>query len=151
MTTAVQRPPLNPVNVTIFVGLPLAALVLVPAWGLYHGYDAFQWLWALAFLAEFLIGGITGIFLGASGAGGSTFSLGFMTLPNVFARMPLGQVVVFERKGHISDLVETGQLMLRRHFLRFQGTSGSPVDMHQFTIAVSPHKVRGVPVVVINF
>ena len=50
MTTAAQRPPLIPVNVTIFVGFPLAALILVPAWGIYHGYDAFQWLWALAFL-----------------------------------------------------------------------------------------------------
>ena len=44
------KPPLNPVNVTIFVGLPLAALVLVPLWGIYRGYDSFQWLWALAFL-----------------------------------------------------------------------------------------------------
>ncbi len=44
------KPPLNPVNMTIFVGFPLAALLLVPAWGIYHGYDAFQWLWALAFL-----------------------------------------------------------------------------------------------------
>jgi stearoyl-CoA desaturase (delta-9 desaturase) len=50
MTTAAQRPPLIPVNVTIFVGFPLAALILVPAWGIYHGYDAFQWWWALAFL-----------------------------------------------------------------------------------------------------
>ncbi len=50
MTTAAERPPLNPVNVTIFVGFPLAALILVPAWGIYRGYDAFQWLWALAFL-----------------------------------------------------------------------------------------------------
>jgi stearoyl-CoA desaturase (delta-9 desaturase) len=45
-----SKPPLNPVNVALFVGLPLAALVLVPLWGIYHGYDAFQWLWALAFL-----------------------------------------------------------------------------------------------------
>jgi stearoyl-CoA desaturase (delta-9 desaturase) len=44
------KPPLEPVNVAIFVGLPLAALLLVPAWGIYHGYDSFQWLWALAFL-----------------------------------------------------------------------------------------------------
>lgn len=50
MTTPTTKPPLNPVNVTIFVGLPLAALVLVPLWGLYRGYDSFQWLWALAFL-----------------------------------------------------------------------------------------------------
>ena len=44
------KPPLNRINVVIFVGLPLAALVLVPLWGLYRGYDGFQWLWALAFL-----------------------------------------------------------------------------------------------------
>lgn len=44
------KPPLIKTNVAIFVGLPLAALVLVPLWGVYHGYDAFQWLWALAFL-----------------------------------------------------------------------------------------------------
>jgi stearoyl-CoA desaturase (delta-9 desaturase) len=44
------KPPLNPTNVVIFVGLPLAALVLVPLWGIYRGYDSFQWLWALAFL-----------------------------------------------------------------------------------------------------
>ena len=44
------KPPLLPINVAIFVGLPLAALVLVPAWGIYQGFDAFQWLWALAFL-----------------------------------------------------------------------------------------------------
>jgi stearoyl-CoA desaturase (delta-9 desaturase) len=50
MTTATHKPPFNPVNMTIFVGFPLAALVLVPFWGLYHGYDSFQWLWALAFL-----------------------------------------------------------------------------------------------------
>ena len=45
-----SKPPLNPINVVIFIGLPLAALVLVPFWGFYHGYDGFQWLWALAFL-----------------------------------------------------------------------------------------------------
>lgn len=44
------KPPLNITNVVIFVGFPLAALVLVPFWGIYHGYDGFQWLWALAFL-----------------------------------------------------------------------------------------------------
>ena len=44
------KPPLNMVNVIIFVGFPIAALVLVPLWGIYRGYDSFQWLWALAFL-----------------------------------------------------------------------------------------------------
>ena len=35
------------------------------------------------------------MFLGAAGVGDSSFSLGFVTLPNVFARMPLGQAVGF--------------------------------------------------------
>ncbi|MEM6581923.1 MAG: fatty acid desaturase [Pseudomonadota bacterium] len=50
MTIKQQKPPLNWTNISIFVGLPLAALLFVPAWGLYKGFDAFQWLWALAFL-----------------------------------------------------------------------------------------------------
>ena len=50
MTNTQKKPPLNLVNVAIFIGLPLAAIVLVPLWGLYAGFDTFQWLWALAFL-----------------------------------------------------------------------------------------------------
>jgi stearoyl-CoA desaturase (delta-9 desaturase) len=36
--------------VVIFLGFPVAALLLVPYWGLTEGYSAAQWLWALAFL-----------------------------------------------------------------------------------------------------
>ena len=50
MASQTSRPALIPINVAIFVGLPLLALVLVPVWGIYYGYDGFQWLWALAFL-----------------------------------------------------------------------------------------------------
>jgi stearoyl-CoA desaturase (delta-9 desaturase) len=50
MSNSDTKPPLNLINVVIFIGLPLAALVLVPFWGVYSGYDSFQWLWALAFL-----------------------------------------------------------------------------------------------------
>ncbi len=50
MPSATAKPPLIGINVILFVGLPLAALVLVPAWGLYAGYDTFQWGWALALL-----------------------------------------------------------------------------------------------------
>lgn len=49
-SNSATKPPLNLVNVPIFIGLPIAALILVPLWGIYHGYDSFQWLWALAFL-----------------------------------------------------------------------------------------------------
>ena len=50
MSESTAKPPLIVVNVVIFLGLPLAALLLVPTWGIYHGFDSFQWLWALAFL-----------------------------------------------------------------------------------------------------
>jgi stearoyl-CoA desaturase (delta-9 desaturase) len=45
-----NKPPFNVVNLVIFAGLPIAALILVPLWGITHGYDSVQWLWALAFL-----------------------------------------------------------------------------------------------------
>jgi stearoyl-CoA desaturase (delta-9 desaturase) len=44
------RPPLIPINAIIFLGFPLAALVLVPLWGFLHGYSAAQWAWAVVFL-----------------------------------------------------------------------------------------------------
>ncbi|MDE0950755.1 MAG: fatty acid desaturase [Halioglobus sp.] len=50
MTNNTTKPPLNMVNMVIFAGFPIAALILVPFWGMYQGYDSFQWLWALAFL-----------------------------------------------------------------------------------------------------
>jgi stearoyl-CoA desaturase (delta-9 desaturase) len=50
MTQSKTKPALIRINAAIFVGLPLAALLLVPAWGIYRGFDTFQWLWALAFL-----------------------------------------------------------------------------------------------------
>ena len=50
MSDHTAKPPFNPVNVIIFAGFPIAAMVLVPLWGMYRGYDGFQWLWALAFL-----------------------------------------------------------------------------------------------------
>jgi stearoyl-CoA desaturase (delta-9 desaturase) len=45
-----SKPALYPVNVIIFIGLPLAALLLVPLWGIYHGYSATLWWMALLFL-----------------------------------------------------------------------------------------------------
>ena len=50
MTKSNRKPPIILINSAIFVGLPLTALLLVPAWRRYRGFDAFQWLWALAFL-----------------------------------------------------------------------------------------------------
>jgi cytochrome c oxidase subunit 1 len=55
---------------TLLISIPIAELCFIYIATLYKGSITFStpMLWALAFLAEFLIGGVTGIFLGASGA-----------------------------------------------------------------------------------
>ena len=50
MNSKTQRPALIPVNVVIFVGFPILALILVPLWGVIHGYSALQWGFAVLFL-----------------------------------------------------------------------------------------------------
>ena len=55
---------------TLLISVPIAEMMFVYIATLYKGSIEFTtpMLWALAFIAEFLIGGVTGIFLGASGA-----------------------------------------------------------------------------------
>ncbi len=55
---------------TLLISIPIAELCFVYIATLYKGSITLTtpMLWALAFLFEFLIGGVTGIFLGASGA-----------------------------------------------------------------------------------
>ena len=55
---------------TLLISVPIAEMCFVYIATLYGGSITLTtpMLWALAFLAEFLIGGVTGIFLGASGA-----------------------------------------------------------------------------------
>jgi len=55
---------------TVLISIPIAEMVFLYIATLFGGSIRFTtpMLWALAFVAEFIIGGITGIFLGASGA-----------------------------------------------------------------------------------
>ena len=55
---------------TVLISVPIAEMLFVYIATLYGGSITFStpMLWALGFLAEFLVGGVTGIFLGASGA-----------------------------------------------------------------------------------
>ncbi|MBW2281974.1 MAG: cbb3-type cytochrome c oxidase subunit I [Deltaproteobacteria bacterium] len=55
---------------TLLISIPIAELCFIYIATLYGGSITLStpMLWALAFVAEFLIGGVTGIFLGASGA-----------------------------------------------------------------------------------
>jgi cytochrome c oxidase subunit 1 len=54
---------------TVLISIPIAEMCFVYIATLYGGSIRFTtpMLWALAFIAEFLIGGVTGIYLGASG------------------------------------------------------------------------------------
>jgi cytochrome c oxidase subunit 1 len=54
---------------TLLISIPIAEMCFVYIATLYRGSITLTtpMLWALAFLAEFLLGGVTGIFLGASG------------------------------------------------------------------------------------
>lgn len=55
---------------TLLISVPIAELLFIIIATLYGGSIRLTtpMLWALAFIAEFLIGGVTGIFLGASGS-----------------------------------------------------------------------------------
>ena len=55
---------------TLLISIPIAEMCFIYIATLYGGSIRLMtpMLWALAFVAEFLIGGVTGIFLGASGA-----------------------------------------------------------------------------------
>ena len=55
---------------TLIISVPIAEMIFVYIATLYGGSITLTtpMLWALAFVAEFLIGGVTGIFLGAAGA-----------------------------------------------------------------------------------
>jgi cytochrome c oxidase subunit 1 len=55
---------------TLIISIPIAEMIFVYIATLYGGSIRFTtpMLWGLAFIAEFLIGGVTGIYLGASGA-----------------------------------------------------------------------------------
>ena len=54
---------------TLIISIPIAEMMFIYIATLYGGSITFStpMLWALAFIAEFLLGGVTGIFLGASG------------------------------------------------------------------------------------
>lgn len=50
MQQAHSKPPFYRINLLIFLGFPLLALLLVPWWGLTEGFSGAQWIWAAVFL-----------------------------------------------------------------------------------------------------
>ena len=45
-----DKPQIRPLMVTLFIGLPLLALIITPIWAWHQGFSSKQWLIALAFL-----------------------------------------------------------------------------------------------------
>lgn len=50
MSDNTAKLPFDKINLVIFIGLPIVALLAVPAWGIYQGYSGWAWLWAVIFL-----------------------------------------------------------------------------------------------------
>ncbi|MFT4767132.1 MAG: stearoyl-CoA desaturase (delta-9 desaturase) [Glaciecola sp.] len=50
MTVQSPKPPLTRINAVIFLGFPILAAILLPAWGVYAGFTGTQWIWAGIFL-----------------------------------------------------------------------------------------------------
>ncbi|MBZ5500664.1 MAG: cbb3-type cytochrome c oxidase subunit I [Acidobacteriia bacterium] len=82
---------------TLLISIPLAEMVFVYIATLYGGSIrlATPMLWALAFMAEFLIGGVTGIFLGASGTDIYFHDTYFVVAHFHYTFVPIAIIAVF--------------------------------------------------------
>ena len=82
---------------TLIISIPLAEMVFVYIATLYGGSIRFTtpMLWALAFIAEFLIGGVTGIFLGASASDIYLHDTYFVVAHFHYTFVPIAIIAVF--------------------------------------------------------
>jgi cytochrome c oxidase subunit 1 len=82
---------------TLLISIPIAEMCFVYIATLYGGSIELKtpMLWALAFLAEFLLGGVTGIFLGASGADIYLHDTYFVVAHFHYTFVPIAIIAVF--------------------------------------------------------
>ncbi len=82
---------------TLIISVPIAEMVFVYIATLYGGSIVLTtpMLWALAFVAEFLIGGVTGIFLGAAGADIYFHDTYFVTAHFHYTFFPIAFIAAF--------------------------------------------------------
>jgi cytochrome c oxidase subunit 1 len=82
---------------TVLISIPIAEMLFVYIATLYGGSIRLTtpMLWALAFLAEFLIGGVTGIYLGASGADVFFHDTYFVVAHFHYTFFPIAIIAVF--------------------------------------------------------
>jgi cytochrome c oxidase subunit 1 len=82
---------------TVLISIPLAEMCFVYIATLYRGSIRFTtpMLWALAFLAEFLLGGVTGIYLGSSGSDIYFHDTTFVVAHFHYTFFPIAIIAVF--------------------------------------------------------
>ena len=82
---------------TLLISIPIAEMVFLYIATLYGGSIRLNtpMLWALAFIAEFMIGGVTGIFLGASGADIYLHDTYFVIAHFHYTFVPIAIIAVF--------------------------------------------------------
>ena len=82
---------------TLLISIPIAEMVFVYIATLYGGSIEFKtpMLWALAFIAEFLIGGCTGIYLGCTGTDIYFHDTYFVVAHFHFTFVPIAVIAVF--------------------------------------------------------
>ena len=82
---------------TVLISIPVGEMCFVYIATLYGGSIRFSvpMLWALGFLAEFLIGGVTGIYLGASGADIFFHDTYFVVAHFHYTFFPIAVIAVF--------------------------------------------------------
>jgi cytochrome c oxidase subunit I len=82
---------------TVLISIPIAEMMFVYVATLYGGSIrlATPMLWALAFIAEFIIGGVTGIFLGSSGADIYFHDTYFVLAHFHYTFVPIAVIAVF--------------------------------------------------------
>ncbi|MBX7115829.1 MAG: cbb3-type cytochrome c oxidase subunit I [Myxococcaceae bacterium] len=87
---------------TLIISIPVAEMVFVYIGTLYGGSIRLTtpMLWALAFIAEFLLGGVTGIFLGASGADIYFHDTYFVLAHFHYTFFPIAFIAVFAAITH---------------------------------------------------
>jgi cytochrome c oxidase subunit 1 len=82
---------------TVLISIPIAEMMFVYVATLYGGSITLTtpMLWALAFIAEFIIGGVTGIFLGSSGADIYFHDTYFVLAHFHYTFVPIAVIAVF--------------------------------------------------------
>ncbi|MEE2960558.1 MAG: cbb3-type cytochrome c oxidase subunit I [Myxococcota bacterium] len=87
---------------TLLISIPIAEMLFIYIASLWGGSITLStpMLWALAFIAEFLIGGVTGIFLGASGADVYFHDTYFVIAHFHYTFFPIAFIAVFAGLTH---------------------------------------------------